>query len=487
MAMAQDKAALVKQFIDLQQPGIEALARGLVEQSSAPDRAGRLAVPADASAGREARSRRARPPTPSSRSTSTRPIRSCATRPCSWRRTPWDRSCEQNFSEEELRQLLAWISSPLSKKYQELNPKMQSALTEKLVAETRAEHRAEDARSSTPTWPRRWAPRPATARQRRPSRRPRRPPRSDASGTRPYNFSAGPAAMPEAVLQRAAAEMLDWQGSGMSVMEMSHRGKEFGAICTQAEADIRALLAVPAHFHILFMQGGGLGENAIVPMNLSRGASADFVITGSWSAKSQKEAQRYCNAQRRGDQRRRPAHPACPIPRAGSSRATRRYVHICTNETIHGIEFQELPDLAALGSEAPLVIDFSSHVASRPVDWRARRPGFRRRAEEPRPGRPHDRDRARRPAGPRARHLPQRLQLQDGGGQPVDVQHAADLGHLHRRADLPVAARSRPRARSRGVEAMEQRNIAKAQLLYDFIDGSRLLREQGRRRIAARA
>ena len=82
-----------------------------------------------------------------------------------------------------------------------------------------------------------------------------------AGGARPYNFSAGPAAMPEAVLRRAADEMLDWQGSGMSVMEMSHRGKEFGVILAQAESDLRALLAVPAHFHILFMQGGGLGEN----------------------------------------------------------------------------------------------------------------------------------------------------------------------------------------------------------------------------------
>ena len=82
---------------------------------------------------------------------------------------------------------------------------------------------------------------------------------------RPYNFSAGPAAMPEEVLRTAAAEMLDWHGSGLGVMEMSHRGKEFGAIAAKAEADLRRLLAVPDHFHILFMQGGGLGENAIVP------------------------------------------------------------------------------------------------------------------------------------------------------------------------------------------------------------------------------
>src|SRR6201996_8367700 len=111
---------------------------------------------------------------------------------------------------------------------------------------------------------------------------------------RVFNFSAGPAAMPEEVLRQAAAEMLDWQGSGMSVMEMSHRGKEFMAIHEEALVDLRELLEVPASHRILFLQGGGLGENAIVPMNLM-GAKprADFVVTGSWSQKSFKEAQKY--------------------------------------------------------------------------------------------------------------------------------------------------------------------------------------------------
>src|SRR5690606_33669026 len=110
---------------------------------------------------------------------------------------------------------------------------------------------------------------------------------------RPWNFSAGPAAMPAEVLETAAREMLDWHGSGMSVMEMSHRGKAFGEILAQAEADLRDLLAVPANFRILFMQGGGLAENAIVPLNLSRGGVVDFVVSGSWSQKSLKEAGRY--------------------------------------------------------------------------------------------------------------------------------------------------------------------------------------------------
>jgi len=185
---------------------------------------------------------------------------------------------------------------------------------------------------------------------------------------RPYNFSAGPAAMPADVLQQAAAEMLDWHGSGMSVMEMSHRGKEFGAILDAAERDLRDLLAVPGHFRILFMQGGGLAENAIVPLNLSRGGSVDFVITGSWSQKSLKEAGRYCAA-RIAASNEADGHTTLPDPSSWQLDRNARYVHLCSNETINGVEVHELPDLEALGSSAPLVIDFSSHVASRPVDW----------------------------------------------------------------------------------------------------------------------
>src|SRR5450631_2265819 len=113
-----------------------------------------------------------------------------------------------------------------------------------------------------------------------------------------YNFSAGPAVLPKEVLQQAAAEMLDWHGSGMSVMEMSHRGPEFISIYEEAQRDLRELLAVPANYRILFLQGGGLGENAIVPMNLvgrkPQPAVVDFIHTGSWSGKSIKEAKKYC-------------------------------------------------------------------------------------------------------------------------------------------------------------------------------------------------
>jgi phosphoserine aminotransferase len=147
---------------------------------------------------------------------------------------------------------------------------------------------------------------------------------------RPYNFSAGPAAMPAEVLEIAAREMLDWHGSGMSVMEMSHRGKAFGEIAAQAEADLRELLAVPSQFKILFMQGGGLAENAIVPMNLSRGGVVDVVVTGSWSQKSLKEAGRYASA-RLAASNADSHHTTLPAPATWRLSPDAQYVHVCSN------------------------------------------------------------------------------------------------------------------------------------------------------------
>ena len=185
---------------------------------------------------------------------------------------------------------------------------------------------------------------------------------------RPFNFSAGPAMLPEPVLAQAAAEMLDWHGSGMGVMEMSHRGKEFISIHAAAEADLRELLAIPANFHVLFMQGGGLGENAIVPMNLSRGGLVDVVVTGSWSQKSLKEARKYADAQAVASNEA-DGHTRLPAPATWALRQGAAYVHVCSNETIHGVEMATLPDLKALGCDAPLVVDCSSHILSRTIDW----------------------------------------------------------------------------------------------------------------------
>ena len=181
---------------------------------------------------------------------------------------------------------------------------------------------------------------------------------------RALNFSAGPAVLPEAVLQQAAAEMLDWHGSGMSVMEMSHRGKEFVSIHAEAEKDLRELLAVPANYKVLFLQGGAIAENAIVPMNLLRGHGvADYVNTGEWSKKSIKEAKKYCkvNVAASGEDRN---FTYIPPQQGWKLSADAGYVHICSNETIGGIEYHWVPDTGAV----PLVADMSSNLLSRPVD-----------------------------------------------------------------------------------------------------------------------
>jgi phosphoserine aminotransferase len=183
-----------------------------------------------------------------------------------------------------------------------------------------------------------------------------------------YNFSAGPAVMPRAVLERAAAEMLDWHGSGMSVMEMSHRGPEFDSIHKQALADLRELLDVPSNYRILFLQGGGLGENAIVPMNLcgrvAQPATVDFVHTGSWSGKSLKEAARYANVNvAASSAEAKFSH--VPAQETWKLTPGAAYLHVCTNETIDGVEFNFVPTVQG---DTPLVADMSSHILSRRID-----------------------------------------------------------------------------------------------------------------------
>ncbi len=183
-----------------------------------------------------------------------------------------------------------------------------------------------------------------------------------------FNFSAGPAVLPKEVLAQAASEMMDWQGSGMSVMEMSHRGPEFMSIFAQTRADLRELLGVPENYHVLFLQGGGLAENAIVPMNLLGRAQGnpviDFVHTGSWSGKSIKEAQKYAqvNVVASNAANGFSNIPAFDTWQRSSNAA---YLHICTNETIDGVEFSQLPQFA---DGVPIVADASSHILSRQLD-----------------------------------------------------------------------------------------------------------------------
>jgi phosphoserine aminotransferase len=183
---------------------------------------------------------------------------------------------------------------------------------------------------------------------------------------RPYNFSPGPATIPQAVLEQAAAEMLDWNGSGMCVMEMSHRGAEYTQIFERTMHDFRELMNVPDTHEVLFMQGGAIAENAIVPMNLShrdgKGGKVDFVLTGTWSEKSAKEAAKYCDVQiaakPEGD-----TYTGIPPQAKWNLRKDAQYLHLCTNETIHGVEFHALPDVVT-----PIVADVSSHILSRPLD-----------------------------------------------------------------------------------------------------------------------
>ena len=179
-----------------------------------------------------------------------------------------------------------------------------------------------------------------------------------------FNFSAGPAVLPELVLEIAAGEMLDWHGCGMSVMEMSHRGKEFMSIAAKAEADLRALLAIPSNYKVLFLQGGAIAENALVPMNLLGGRSvADYVNTGEWSKKSIKEAKKYCtvNIAATAEDKNFTYVPALDTWKLSRDSA---YVHVCTNETIGGVEYQWTPETG----DVPLVADMSSHIMSRVID-----------------------------------------------------------------------------------------------------------------------
>ncbi|MEK9802667.1 MAG: 3-phosphoserine/phosphohydroxythreonine transaminase [Curvibacter sp.] len=285
---------------------------------------------------------------------------------------------------------------------------------------------------------------------------------------RPYNFSAGPAAIAPEVLQQAASEMLDWHGSGMGVMEMSHRGKEFISIYEQAQADLRELLAVPKDFHILFMQGGGLAENAIVPLNLcgrQAGGTMDFVLTGSWSQKSQKEARKYGQVRIAATDE---AHGFTRIPPTSGWElsADASYVHLCSNETIHGVEFHELPDLRALGSKAPLVVDFSSQVASRPIDWSRVGLAF---------------GGAQKNIGPAGLTLVVVREELLGHALPAcpsafDYRIVADNQSMFNTpptyAIYMAGLIFQWLKRQGGIAAIEARNIAKAELLYDTIDRS---------------
>ncbi|MDX9884965.1 3-phosphoserine/phosphohydroxythreonine transaminase [Thauera sp.] len=285
--------------------------------------------------------------------------------------------------------------------------------------------------------------------------------------SRVWNFGAGPAALPEEVLRQAADEMLDWHGSGMGVMEMSHRGKEFTAIATQAEADLRALLAVPANYRILFMQGGAIAENAIIPMNLMGDRRvADYVITGSWSQKSQKEARKYAEVNIAASSE---ASGFTTVPGMDEWRISPdpAYVFTCTNETIGGLEYPFEPDLAKLGrGEVPVVADMSSHILSRAIDVSKYGLIF---------------GGAQKNIGPAGLTI---VIVRDdllGRAMPhcptaFDFKTVADNGSMYNTPptySIYIAGLVfQWLKRLGGVAAIEAQNVAKAKLLYDFLDGS---------------
>ena len=181
---------------------------------------------------------------------------------------------------------------------------------------------------------------------------------------RVFNFSAGPAVLPEAVLKQAAAEMLDFGGTGTSVMEMSHRGKAFIDIHARAEADLRELLAIPKNYKVLFMQGGAAGQFGIIPMNiLGDKTSADYVNTGQWSKKAISEAKKFCKVNVAASSEDK-NYSYAPPQSAWKLDANAAYVHYTSNETIGGVEFNWIPDVG----NVPLVVDASSHILSRPLE-----------------------------------------------------------------------------------------------------------------------
>jgi phosphoserine aminotransferase len=282
--------------------------------------------------------------------------------------------------------------------------------------------------------------------------------------SRVYNFSAGPAVLPEEVLKKAGQEILDWHGSGMSVMEMSHRGKEFVEIATQAEADLRSLLKVPQNYRILFLQGGATGQFAAVPMNLLRGKSkADYINTGQWSKKAISEAKKFCqvNIAAASDDANFTYVP--PMDRWQLSKDA-AYVHYTSNETIGGVEFHWIPDTG----DVPLACDMSSDILSRPID--VSRFGVIYAGAQKNIG----------PAGLTLVIVREDLTGMALPGTPVIIDYKVQVENNSMYNTPPTYAIYMAGLVFQwlkdqgGLEGIEQKNIRKAGLLYDLIEASSL-------------
>ncbi len=279
---------------------------------------------------------------------------------------------------------------------------------------------------------------------------------------RVFNFSAGPAVLPEEVLRQAASEMMDWRGSGMSVMEMSHRGKEFISIADKAETDLRALLAIPANYKVLFLQGGAIAENAIVPMNLLGSRTvADYVHTGEWSKKSIKEARKYCTVHIAASSEDK-QFTYVPDRQDWQLSRDAAYVHVCTNETIGGVEYQWAPDTG----DVPVVADMSSHILSRVID--VAKYGVIYGGAQKNMG----------PAGltlviVRDDLLGHAMAITPSAFNWKEQSEADSMLNTPATYSIYVAGLVFEWLKAQGgLAAMEKRNIAKAALLYDYLDAS---------------
>jgi phosphoserine aminotransferase len=293
---------------------------------------------------------------------------------------------------------------------------------------------------------------------------------------RVFNFSSGPAALPEEVLDQAAGEMLDWHGAGVSVMEMSHRSKEFKSICDQAESDLRELLAIPRHYKVLFLQGGASLQFAMVPMNLMRGrAGADYVITGEWSTKAHKVAKQF-GAVNVAASAEDGGFMHAPEQSKWSLNPEAAYVHYTSNETIGGVEFHWVPDTGSV----PLVADMSSHILSRPVD--VERYGLIYAGAQKNMG----------SAGLTVVIVREDLIGGAGAGTPdmLDYKAHADAGSMFNTPPtyaLYVGGLVFQWIKRRGgLAEMERQAIERAGLLYGFLDRSKLFSNRVRRQDRSR-
>ena len=281
---------------------------------------------------------------------------------------------------------------------------------------------------------------------------------------RVYNFSAGPAVLPEQVLKEAAAEMLDYQGTGMSIMEMSHRSKAYQAIIDQAEADFRTLLNVPSNYKVLFMQGGASQQFAMVPMNLMKNKVADYIITGQWAKKAWQEAKLFgtANAVASSADKTFTYIPDCsdlPIDDNAD------YVYICENNTIYGTKFHELPNTKG----KPLVADVSSCFLSEPMD--VTKYGMIYGGVQKNIG----------PAGVVIAAIREDLITEDVlPGTPTMLRYKthADNGSMYNTPPaygIYICGKVfKWLLENGGLEQMQKVNVKKAGILYDYLDSSRL-------------